>query len=169
MSCPVIKSISCSVLSCIVVPLMAVSAASRVDSSPLVASWARGEEKAVSRDCTDARPSCLRTDMEAAAAAAVSDDPSPPALDDADDDDEAVLVLVLGVGGVNRVARAVQAADCTAGLAVSPRPLKQQIRAEQGEGEAMIRVYKDVSRCDGCYRLIRLTWRATRRRDWGSY
>ena len=128
---------NCSVLSCAalrVVPLMAVSAASRVDSSPLVASWARGEEKAVSRDCTDARPSCLRTDTEAAAAAVVSDVPSPPALDEADDDDEAVL---LGLGGVNRVARAVQAADCTAGLAVSPRPLKQPNKAEQGE--AMIR------------------------------
>ena len=99
-----------------------------MDSSPLVANCARGEEKAERRDCTDARPSCLRVAV-AEAVAVVSADPvpSPPVDDDDDDDDDddiALLVVVFALG-VKRVARAVHAAHCTAGLAVSPRPLKQ--------------------------------------------
>ena len=79
-----------------------------MDSSPLAANCARGEEKAVSSDCTDARLSCLRA--EAAAAAAASE-LSPPPVPDDDDDVEFDVLLVLGLGlGVKSVARAVHAA-----------------------------------------------------------
>ena len=139
MSCPVMScqvmsrhAMSCHVISSLSVlpalPLMAVSAASLVDSSPLVASCARGEEKADSRDCTDARPSCLRE-----AEAVASEVPSPVVMDVADDDDDeatVAVVLVLVAQGVKRVARAVHAAHCTAGRAVSPRPLDNDRRQD---------------------------------------